>query len=402
MPQLGRSAPEILEVKADGAWYSQSSAINHMDLPSAMKTPYPAETNYEDTSGVADTSSSDSLGSILRNFQFPKPPQHRESQSNHLQRKVLQQLPRNNSWALEPEQGNAALREDLYTTTVTERADETQEGSGKPARDAGPKKRHSSMNPTISTSSAPRTTLDTSRANPHHGHDREPNLVSATVQADAYQEDLWTDVTVDDGAPEPVRGEPFGGKEKSRGNDVKDTVANSVDDPSGRDLASQTLISRKGKQPGVPFAIHVDDRDQLHHPQPLRAHPEKVPSSGPRPLGPTNVNSSHPASAVRTAGTSKRYKNGNVESHRSSIYGPGALGRKVQQEVMISVNVELDVLRREMSQKFADQSRWFERELKDSQEWTLRVEDENRKLREELAKERKGRAVDREGIRTLC
>lgn len=62
---------------------------------------------------------------------------------------------------------------------------------------------------------------------------------------------------------------------------------------------------------------------------------------------------------------------------------------------MITVSVELDVLKREMNEKFAFQKAEFEFEIKKSQVWTLSVEDENRKLREELAKERKKREGER-------
>ena len=62
---------------------------------------------------------------------------------------------------------------------------------------------------------------------------------------------------------------------------------------------------------------------------------------------------------------------------------------------MITVSVELDVLRREMNERFVFQKAEFEFEIKKSQVWTLRVEDENRKLREELAKERKKREGER-------
>lgn len=229
--------------------------------------------------------------------------------------------------------------------------------------------------------------------------------MNATDQAAAYQDDLWTDIAIDDRAPDQSRGSQLVDKENSPSHEVAFATDDSITEPAGlktTDETSRYRQDRKAKQPDVPVTIHVDEREQVDHPQPLKAHPEKSPSSGPRPLMPTNLNSSHPASAIRAPIHRQRFKNGNLESHRSSIYGPGALARKVQQEVMVTVNVELDVLRREMGGKFAAQKAWFIKELMNSQEWTLRVEEENRKLREELAKERRRRVLDREGMRTLC
>ncbi|KAI4126311.1 MAG: hypothetical protein LQ338_003820 [Usnochroma carphineum] len=359
----------------DDAKMRQSSAVSHMDLPSMVQTTYPEEVNYEDSSRRADTSSSSSLENILRNFPLPDPSKYGESQRRSLQRKGLGQLPKNNSWAADLQRRNGGLQEGSYNT-VAEEVGDLKEGLSKPGSVGGSRRRR-----------------PTTRA------------MNATDQAAAYQDDLWTDIAIDDRAPDQSRGSQLVDKENSPSHEVAFATDDSITEPAGlktTDETSRYRQDRKAKQPDVPVTIHVDEREQVDHPQPLKAHPEKSPSSGPRPLMPTNLNSSHPASAIRAPIHRQRFKNGNLESHRSSIYGPGALARKVQQEVMVTVNVELDVLRREMGGKFAAQKAWFIKELMNSQEWTLRVEEENRKLREELAKERRRRVLDREGMRTLC
>ncbi|KAL8863807.1 MAG: hypothetical protein Q9174_007543, partial [Haloplaca sp. 1 TL-2023] len=155
--------------------------------------------------------------------------------------------------------------------------------------------------------------------------------------------------------------------------------------------------NRPRRRPGHAgdFDIRIDDRDALDHPQPLTAHPRTSPTSGRVPLGPVDGNTVLRSPDLRRSRSRQWRKTGNSDSYRSSFFGPGALARQVQQAVMITVNVELDVLRRDMDKKFAAQQEWFVEKLQTSQIWTLRVEEENRKLRDALARERKRREGDR-------
>ncbi|KAL8932097.1 MAG: hypothetical protein Q9216_006962 [Gyalolechia sp. 2 TL-2023] len=360
----------------DGIRIQHSPAINYLDLPSAVKKQFPMETNYEDTSGRADTSSSGSLGEILKNFQFPSPPHGNNARVLPQHQWARGQLPKNNSWAAEGRPHNSITEKEGHSLHSSETDVIVQENSKKAAFGSGRRKRRA---------------LEDLRNRPA----RVP-----TGRPIEQHEELWTDIAFDD---EPsIKSMGSTGKENRIHKDGSNTADNDAMNVklSSRDRNDQASKAEGGD--GVPFAIHVDERDRSNHPQPLSAHPGKVPTSGPRPLGPTNVNSSHQASVSRVPFYRQRYKNGKLENHRSSIYGPGVLARKVQQEVMITVNFELDVLRREMSEKFTEQRKWFVKELMNSQEWTLRVEEENRQLREELAKERKKKAADREVTRTLC
>ncbi|KAL8750704.1 MAG: hypothetical protein Q9184_006330, partial [Pyrenodesmia sp. 2 TL-2023] len=378
-----------------------SSANNHMDLPSMLQTLYPVGMDHEDTSGIADTSSSASFETMVRDFQFPLPPRHLEPPTNSSPRQGLTPLPRNNSWAADSERRIAVLGEGSLNAPTTAQT-YTKEGLGEPA--SSPEATRPLKSPALITTSD--VGLETDIAEAIIEHDPKTQTVDFIDQAGAYQDDLWDDIPVDDSVRDQPGGSRLLGKENNPGNEASYAVDMSKGGslpPKSEEEITRNRRAGKKKQPGVPFTIHIDEPDKTDHPQPLSAHPEKSPSSGPRPLRPINVNSSHPTSAVRTPWHRQRYKNGHIEGHRSSIYGTGALARKVQQEVMITMNFELDVLRREMSDKFAAQSRWFEKELRKSQEWTLRVEEENRKLREELAKERRRKVViDRAGARTLC
>ena len=350
-----------------------------MDLPSATKKIRPTELHHDDSSSRADTSSSESLGAILRNFQFPSPPNCNDSRAVPEHLLGSRQLPRNNSWAANFQPCGTFFPTNLRSMTSSSTDDVTKDQLGEPVLLTGQRKRRALKDLV----------------------NRDPD-VSVDENA-AHQGNLWTDVGVDVGSID--KGHSPGSSDKENGpyeanpDAIGDHNADILGDGhSPRTRAGQN--SSGGKPTDLPFAIHVDDFDQKDHPQPLSAHPEKYPTSGPLAL--TSLNSSQQASSIRAPFHRQRYKNGHLQSHRSSIYGPGALARKIQQEVMITVNVELDVLRRELVEKFADQREWVEKELMISQEWALRVEDENRKLREELGKERKRRATDKEGSKTLC
>ncbi|KAL9025963.1 MAG: hypothetical protein Q9196_005301 [Gyalolechia fulgens] len=383
----GRSVAEEVVTVRDGSdaetgimdTPGNSCALNYLDLPSAVEKVFPIETNYEDTSGRADTSSSGSLGDILKTFKFPSPPHGNNARALPQHQWARGQLPKNNSWAAEDQPHNTITEKEIHSIRSSETDMVAKESSNKPESGSGRRKRRA---------------LEDLR--------NRPAQVSTDRPAE-HHEELWTDIVVDDNSP--VEDIGSAGKE----NQFRKDFPGTADDIPVGHLDTERVneerndqTSQRGGRNGVPFAIPVDQSERSDHPQPLSAHPGKAPTSAPRPLGPTNVNSSHPASAVRVPLYRQRYKKGNLESHRSSIYGPGALARNVQQEVMITVNVELDVLRREMSEKFTEQRKWFVKELMNSQEWTLRVEEENRKLREELGKERRKRAVDREISRTLC
>ncbi|KAL8827174.1 MAG: hypothetical protein Q9170_007116 [Blastenia crenularia] len=361
-------------VSAEGSTgIQQSPALNYMDLPSMMRKLYPAEAKYEDSSGKADTSSSGSLADIINNFQFPSPPHHGKPQVVQKQR-VERQLPRNNSWATQ----FRPLETDLTDEAHRDKRDGVPTGVfGRPAFNS--KRTH-------------RILKDLRNI---------PTGITINQNA-AGGEGLWTDID-DKGSPSNEQ------YNLGSSNKENEPASNVVDDNAARTLDAGPLkgllnheVPQKVRHGDASFAIHVDEPHEIDHPQPLRAHPGKSPTSAPRPLASTKANTFHQVSVMRDPFRRHRYKNGNIESHRSSIYGPGALARKIQQEIMITVNVELDVLRREMSEKFDDQRKWLIKELMNSQEWTLRVGEENRKLREELAKERQKKPVERDGVRTLC
>ncbi|KAL8804301.1 MAG: hypothetical protein Q9182_002666 [Xanthomendoza sp. 2 TL-2023] len=369
-----------------------------MDLPSLMRSLYPSGHNYEDTSGRADTtSSSESLGSMMRNFQFPLPPIHNVPPVQPLQNKGSRPLPRNNSWATESKPNNDALQEILDAKSIE--AYITALGGGEVALTNG----HSRTQPPVTDIPNPpsvhgenHTGIDKVISN--YEHTTREGTGSTVGQLPADPEDKWTDIPIDGNHPAEQDSNGSSRKEKHRGKD-----ASSNDDGVSTSKATPSKRNRKTKTPpGEAFTIFSDEEDRKNHPQPLGAHPSRAPLSHRKPLAPTTVNTLHASSVVRAPWYRQRAKNGNLENHRSSIYGPGALARKVQQEVMITVNVELDVLRREMDQRFMVQKKWFEFEIQKSQVWALAVEDENRKLREEMAKERKRREGEKGGRINLC
>lgn len=299
----------------------------------------------------------------MKNFQFPSPPRGVPTRAIPQRHRSREQLPKNNSWAAE--------EKPLSVITEKETPKTLAFGSGRSKRRALEELKN------------------------------VPSRVPVNLTAED-REELWTDIGFDEGPP--IEDIASTGKENTFHKVVSNRDVNKSVCPLNIERVDKTNDDQSpetGVHNEAPFAIHMDESERTGHPQPLSAHPGKVPTSGPHSFAPGNVNSSHSASANRVPWYRQRYKNGKPESHRSSIYGPGALARRVQQEVMITVNVELDVLRREMGEKFIDQKKWLVKELMNGQEWTLRVEEENRKLREELAKERRKRAVDREGLQTV-
>lgn len=335
-----------------------------MDLRSLVKELHPTATSQDETSGRADTSASSSLESMIRRLQFPSPPKHNDPSSRPLQEQVARQLSRNNSWAKESQPRNLLSPETFSNTTRSGFDGRARQTSSKTAFRNNSREQRQLLDRSTSEKVKP-----DGRGGllPRLGHASKGGMETFTKEAAKYDEG-WTDIVADGSLPDAQGGLEIYGKENKPRKDI---------------------THREG------FTIHVDDRDRANHPQPLSAHPRTSPNSSPTPLGPADVNRLIRSPGVRPPLGHHRNKNGNSESHRSSIYGPGALAKKVQQAVMITVNVELDVLRREMSEKLANQRSWFVSELRNSQVWTLRVEEENRKLREELAKERKRREGDR-------
>ncbi|KAL8697255.1 MAG: hypothetical protein Q9224_002408, partial [Gallowayella concinna] len=193
-----------------------------MDLPSLMKSLYPSGHNYEDTSGRADTSSSESLRSMMRNFQFPVPPIHNVPQVRPLEKRVLGSLPRNNSWATESQPNNDALQEVLNAKSIE--AYITASGGGGESQLTG---RHSSTRsprteipPPASFQGKNRTTIG--EVTPHHEHTtREgPGATADQLPADPDPEDMWADIVMDGNPSAEQDGNGSSSKENQRGKDA--------------------------------------------------------------------------------------------------------------------------------------------------------------------------------------
>ncbi|CAL8576655.1 hypothetical protein XPA_002521 [Xanthoria parietina] len=370
---------------------THNAAFNHMDLPALMKSLDPANIDHDNSSGKTDTTSSESLGTMMRNFQFPVPPIRDVPQVPPLERRGLGQLPRNNSWAAESPPNNQVLQKVLDSNSI-EAYPNTSRRVGESAL-ASSLANTQRLPPLAASGAGPSGSREVTQQ--HEQTERRYPGVPAD-RPDTYQEDLWTDITVDEGAPGERHDHGSSGKENNAGKDRSFAPQDEAVGPLT--IKSSNRHAQPKKTPGSGFTIFVDKKDRKDHPQPLSANPSKAPASARRqPLAPASTNTSRIAPTVRAPWYRQKARTGSGENHRSSIYGPGALARKIQQEVMITVNVELDVLRREMLERFAFQKAEFEFEIKKSQVWTLRVEDENRKLREELAKERKRREGERGG-----
>lgn len=334
---------------------------------------------------------------MMRNFQFPVPPIRDVPPIPPLERRSVGQLPRNNSWAADTPPNNQAIQKILDANSIEAYVDHL-------GRNGGPPPLTSLANTKPPIKSLPHLTRRSSEPGCTGGGEaielREPmegqQTRASTDRPNTNQEDLWTDITVDNGgAPDEQQDRESSNKENHSGNDFSST-------PRSNDVVLPTTtrpLNRRAQPEYAPgsagFKIFVDKKDRTDHPQPLSANPSKSTAPKRQPLAPTSTNTSRISPTVRAPWYRQKARNASGENHRSSIYGPGALARKIQQEVMITVSVELDVLRREMNERFSFQKAEFEFEIKKSQVWTLRVEDENRKLREELAKERKRREGER-------
>ena len=328
-----------------------------MDIPSLMKELHSPETIHEISSLLADTSGSSSIESMIQRLQFPSPPIHHAAFSKPLQEKDVRQLPRNNSWAtgLRP-------REEPVSVGL-QHTDDPMNGQFAGQRPAA-------LRTAPSRSLSDKSPIGSGMNLSPHNNDPSKAFWPLGVGDHVQNDDSWTDI------------EP------------------------GGNLQGELHATRRANKPRrrpkhvEKINVHVDDGDALDHPQPLTAHPRTSPTSGRLPLGPVDGNNTFRPPDLRRSQSRQRRKIGNSDSYRSSFYGPGALARQVQQAVMITVNVELDVLRRDMDKKFTAQQEWFMEKLQNSQIWTLRVEEENRKLRDALARERKRKEGDRSAVST--
>ncbi|KAL8837641.1 MAG: hypothetical protein Q9176_005558 [Flavoplaca citrina] len=383
--------------RATDAVEQSSAAFNHLDLPSLMKSLEPAHSDHKDSFGTTNTTSSESLATMMRNFQFPVPPIRDVPPIPPLERRSVGQLPRNNSWAAESPPNNQAIQKVLDASSIEAYVDHL-------GRNGGLAPLNSSANRKPPVKILPHLARRSSEPGPTGGGEAigicEPTegqqKRTLTDRPNTNLEDLWTDITVDNGgAPVEQLDRESSNKENYSSNDFSPTPrSNDVVHP----ITAKPLNKRAqpGCAPGsAGFKIFVDKKDRTDYPQPLSANPSKSTAPKRQPLAPTSTNTSRISPTVRAPWYRQKARNASGENHRSSIYGPGALARKIQQEVMITVSVELDVLRREMNERFAFQKAEFEFEIKKSQVWTLRVDNENRKLREELAKERKRREGER-------
>ncbi|KAL8782121.1 MAG: hypothetical protein Q9213_005691 [Squamulea squamosa] len=371
-----------------------------MDLPSLMNSLYPAKINHEDASGLADTTSSESFGSLMRDFHFPDPPKHDIHRIQPLERRGVGQLPRNNSWATESNPDSKALQKVLDAKSIGTYVDPPA-GLSESTLTTGDKEGRSALENRPAFELSERNPSKSRKVIPFERHTGSGQSTTSANQPVTAKEDLWVDITTNDGALLEPHSNGSSDKENNPGKESPFTPNDDAEDTS-----ITKPFNRRTPTTGAPeggSTIFVDEKDRKEHPQPLTAHPNMTPLPRRRPLAPTSVNTFRPSPTVRAPWYRQKARIGSGENHRSSIYGPGALVRKVQQEVMITVNVELDVLRREMNERFAYQKAEFEFEIKKSQVWALQVDDENRKLREELAKERKRREDGRAGGRVnLC
>ncbi|KAL8635692.1 MAG: hypothetical protein Q9228_006844, partial [Teloschistes exilis] len=292
------------------------SAFNHMDL-SPMRELHPNGLAKADTPGRTDTSTSSSLGSMMKHFQFPIPPTGNVSRHKALQENV-RHLPRNNSWATDLQPHDSVPTEGLKRMASHDAQIRALNVPGKTTLGNTSRDRRPLANVTSLASPEIVTEKKNQRLD-QHGY--VPNAKPTTVDQEviAYDEDPWTDIAIDD------------------------------DQADGEHATNGTRAA-----PRENFTIHNDNFDRTNHPRPLSAHPSTIDSPDFTILPPLPPPKAGNAPGIRAAPVihHRRNRNGtnnnNSESHRSSIYGPGALAKKVQQAVMITVNVELDVLRREM------------------------------------------------------
>ena len=369
---------------------AHTPATSHEKNSSLLKTDGPTDGHFDDMPGQETRSwrespPTDLLGQGDTIIDYESRLWQSRSLSDH-------SMPeRNNSWAHEQysrESKDIAARGLSQTRTPFDtQANEIQQPYGTASR-------RSSRPATGLGLSAPYT-QDDRLTNDKKGLLQESRIVwkqddNFLVTMAETGEDVWTDIVSHDG-PHDGRTKLTTSSDKENQSPHDASEANSSDQiqagPSGphlNDMRTNTKTNQKAQIKG--FSIYNDDNDYSNHPQPLSAHPKKSPSSG--PLAPTNINTSRfqafPSSSARRA----QFKTSS-ENKRASYSGPGALIRRVQQDIMIAVNIELENLRREMGEKIAAQKQWFQTELEKTHIWALRVEEENRKLREELAKGRK-------------
>ncbi|KAL8744387.1 MAG: hypothetical protein Q9190_003361 [Brigantiaea leucoxantha] len=377
---------------------SSKPALNHMDLFSPVKTVSRQDTNYEDTSDRADMSS---MGSEVAT---PQKRRHTDVDTHDARPKLVQK--------------DGLLEQSSAAETTTQRAEaalNSQEQRANGSLDTISLPRKSGNTQSVTSTNTQR--LRGFRLFPSHmpkkgqaspskdfvvAIESEESSIGTIRPAPAspgFIDDVWTDIATQSdlgGEHKRTRGS------KARNKNSKETVflpssAESFEDAQQADLKSIQAASQTSKELNLNrFAsdpIEIDGQFKIYEDNNKDRNDQKPPPTVKgTPLAEITSNS-------RRASVRSPFNKNSLLSTRSPVNHSRDTNftHRLHKELMKSVVLEVDGLRREMKSQLGAQKKWFERQLKESQLWTLRVEEENRRLREELAREKKRADTRAEG-----
>lgn len=367
-------------------------ALAHLKFFSPIKALSPQDPNYDDTSGKADTSSTNSAASSPRGTRTLSR-QLTESSSGLAQADGPLEL------VIAQRHEPLEARQTQQVRSASSATDERQVKDNNQSI-ASPKSKPSKSLGLL-TSHMPKKVLSIPRKPSFLRIESKEPPAGAEFPAPGHLEDVWADIAADDGprSDHETLASRYGQKEgkaillipkkmdslqglskpqleiaemKWLAGDALGTSGNwkSKQKCSGRDKSDPTT----GKPHQGPFEIYNDaDGDLPNHTalKPRSALTEATP----------NTRRSTYRSPVKQFPSPGR--GGQMRGREQ------ALALRIHKDIMKEVSAEVKALRKEMRWQFVVQKRWFEKQLRESQEWTLRVEEENRKLRAEVARARR-------------
>ncbi|KAL9614519.1 MAG: hypothetical protein Q9167_000969 [Letrouitia subvulpina] len=367
-------------------------ALGHLEFFSPVKALSPQDPNYDDTSGKADSSSIDSVASSPRGVR---------TLSHQLLKSSAGLAQADGPLELVIAQSHEALevRQTQQVRSVSSMTDELQAKKNKQST-ASPKSR-SSKGLGLLTSHMPKKVLSIPRKPSFLRIESKEPPAGTEFPAPGHLEDVWTDIATDDGLRSdhetlasrygkkegrvvlltPIKPDTLRGSNQPQLENAEmkwlagDALGTNGDGTSqqkrwGRDKSDQiTQKPDKGS-----FDIYDDNDGDF---------PSHISLNYRSPLAEITPNTRR--STYRSPAKQFHSPRRGVQIRSRDQ----ALALRIHKEVMKEVGAEVKALRKEMRWQFVVQKKWFEKQLRESQEWTLRVEEENRKLRGEIARERK-------------
>lgn len=367
-------------------------ALGHLEFFSPVKALSPQGPNYDDTSGKADTSSTNSVASSPRatrtlNCQSIESSSGLAQANGPLELVIDQRHEPLETCRTRQGRSASSTTDELQ---AKENKQSTASPRSKPSKGLG-----------ILTSHMPKKVLSIPRKPSFLRIESKEPPAGAVFPAPGNLEDVWVDIATDDGpgSDHETLASRCGQKEKrvilltpKRKNSLQGSSNPQLENAEMKWLEGDALgtrgngtskqkcsrCSESNRTIGTlhkgPFEIYNDNDGDLPNPSALKprsALTETTPNTRRSTYRSPVKQLSSPGRGVQMRGRDQ------------------ALALRIHKDIMKEVGAEVKALRKEMRWQFVLQKKCLEKQLRESQEWTLKVEEENRKLRAEMARERR-------------